>query len=185
MVDFVSKAIVFGWENIKEQDRRIFLFTENHGKISAKATSAQKSVSKLAAHLEPFNLVAVRLVSKKDFFDMGNFHLVDALLLDNASGLRSDVEQLKNALQVYDLINKSVPEEIPDNKLWEILENIRSQKVFYRLTDVLKFLGFDISFAACELCQSAKPEYFYPKNNFFICGHCKFVSGNKDLICII
>lgn len=185
MIECVSEAIVLGWENLKEQDRRVFLFTRDYGKISAKATSAQKSVSKLAAHLEPFNLITVRLVSKKDVFDAGGFHLTDALLIDSAGGLKSDAGQLKNALQVYDLINRSIPEGVPDGRLWEILEDVRGKKESYRLADALRLLGFDISYAVCELCQGVKPEYFFPKNNFFVCGHCKFASGSKDLISII
>lgn len=66
MATYQTNAIVLKRENIFEADRIYNLYTEDFGKIKTIAGSAQKINSKLAGHLEPFNLIWVELMSKKN-----------------------------------------------------------------------------------------------------------------------
>ena len=74
MLELVTEAIVLDKEDVGEQDSRVFLYTKDFGKIGAKATSLRKITSKLAAHLEPLNYATVRLVSRGNLLEDGNFH---------------------------------------------------------------------------------------------------------------
>lgn len=66
MATYQTNAIVLKRENIFEADRIYNLYTEDFGKIRTIAGSVRKINSKLAGHLEPFNLIWVELMSKKN-----------------------------------------------------------------------------------------------------------------------
>ncbi|MBI3046339.1 MAG: DNA repair protein RecO [Candidatus Harrisonbacteria bacterium] len=176
MFEIITEAIVLDKEDLGESDSRVFLYTKDLGKVAAKATSLRKITSKLAAHLEPFNWVTARLVSRSDFADSRNFQLAEALLIDNAGDLKSNPANLRQAIEAVNLIRKSIPESAPDENLWQVLQNIRSQKTIYSIQEILKILGLDLEFAGCELCRKPGPEYFYPRGNFFTCRTCRLAS---------
>jgi len=176
MFEVTTEAVVLDKEDLGESDSRIFLYTADFGKSTAKVTSARKITSKLAGHLEPLNYVLVRLISRSDFTDSRNFQLTDALLIDNAGDLKSNPANLRQAIEAVNLIRKSIPEGAPDENLWQVFQNICSQKITYSIQEILKILGLDLEFAGCELCRKSSPEYFYPKENFFICRLCNLSS---------
>ena len=177
MLEVIVEAIVLDKEDLGEQDSRVFLYTKNFGKISAKATSLRKITSKLSSHLEPLNYISARLISKGDFFDGKGFQLADALLIDSAKELKSDINFLRPALEAINLFKKSIPAGVPDLDLWKVLEDLRLKKTSLGLLSGLKMLGFDSKFASCELCGKTNPEFFYLKDNFFICRQCQFSSA--------
>jgi len=187
MIEVTTEAIVLEKEDSGEQDSRIFLFTKDFGKLSAKATSARKITSKLAGHLEPLNYVTARLVSRFDFLDSRSVQVIDALLIDNAGVLKSDPVNLRKAVEVLNLIRQSIPDGVPDKDLWQVLQDLRCQKFSYGFQEVLNLLGFDSAFASCELCQKSQPEYFYPRSQFFVCQFCSLNSqdNRKQLIKIV
>ena len=186
-VEITTEAIVLDKEDLGESDSRFFLYTKDFGKITAKATSVRKITSRLAGHLEPLNYASVRLVSRSDFADIRNFQLTDALLIDNARELKSDPANLRQAIGAINLIRKSIPNGAPDENLWQAFQNIRSQKTTYSIQEILKILGMDLEFAGCELCQKSNPEYFYPKENFFVCRTCNLSSKEtkENFICVL
>src|SRR3989344_3516678 len=125
LTEIITDAIVLDKEDFREQDGRIHLYTKNLGKVVAKTISSRKILSKLAAHLEPMNLVTARLVSRGDFYDGRGFQLVDALSRDPARIIKGDPQDLASAIRVYELISKSIPSGIPDGELWDFLQAIR------------------------------------------------------------
>lgn len=179
MIEIITEAIVLTKEVLGEYDSLVFLYTKESGKVAAKATSARKITSKLAPHLEPLSHIASRLVSRRDFDGRG-FQLADALLIAKARHCEGNAEKLKGALQVFDFINRAIPEGAPDLELWDFLYDIIIRDSACRIEDALKFLGFGQPFARCELCGKTQPEYFYLRNNSFICRHCVFVSQASE-----
>src|SRR3989344_5085285 len=90
MAVYQTNAIVLKRENIFEADRLYYLYTEDFGRVKAMAGSVRKMNAKLSGHLEPFNLIWVELMTKKN----GDFFITTALshksLLDmNAAPVRS------------------------------------------------------------------------------------------------
>lgn len=179
MIEIITEAIVLDKEDLGEQDSRVFLYTKELGKVIAKATSARRITSKLAAHLEPLNHAEVRLISKSDFLDGKGFQVADAVLTDNSGELKSNPELLSRASAVFSLIKKSIPEAVPEPELWNFLEAIRNCKAVPAVAEALALLGFNVQFSACELCDRFQPEYFFPVNNFFVCRGCKMNSKEK------
>lgn len=180
LTEIITDAIVLDKEDFREQDSRIHLYTKNLGRVVAKTVSSRKILSKLAAHLEPLNLITARLVSKGDAFYGHGFQLVDALSRDPAKIIKGDPQDLASAILVYGLISRSIPSGIPDGELWDFLQSIRSGTGRATLHQALHTLGFNAQFARCQLCDRTQPEYFAPGENFFICTACAFNSNQPD-----
>jgi len=177
MIEVITEAIVLDKEGLGEYDSRVFLYTKDLGRISAKATSARKIVSKLAPHIEPANYITARLVSKRDFFDGRGLQLVDALAIDRNANLKAGEDHLKEAIKILNFIKYAAPEGVPDSDLWNFLQAIVSQSVSAKIRDAVTFFGFDPKFASCQICGGNKPEHFYIKSSFFVCGHCLLLTN--------
>ncbi|MFH1759227.1 MAG: DNA repair protein RecO [Patescibacteria group bacterium] len=163
MLEYLTEAIVLEREDLREQDSRITFYTKELGRVSAKATSARKITSRLSSHLEPLNLINLRLVYKN------NFQIVDALTLNRFTNWR----QSGNLLQVLDLLDfvkNMTADGDSDYQLWALLKaTLYSPKIDYNL--ILKVLGFDHKFANCQIC-CGKPNYFTVDDLSFYCDDC-------------
>ncbi|MEK9186492.1 MAG: recombination protein O N-terminal domain-containing protein, partial [Patescibacteria group bacterium] len=153
------EAVVLDKEPAGEQDARVHFFTKELGKVSAKAVSVRKIISKLNSHLEPLNLVQIRLINKN------KFQVADAL---KASSLPAD------CLPVLRLIKEVFPEEQPDLALWGLVINNELTPAA-----VLKVAGFDSAHASCQLCQSRASLKFLVKNLDYFCSNCLSFGSNS------
>ncbi len=180
MFEVVTEAIVLDKEDFREHDQRIYLYTKALGKVIAKTTSSRKILSKLAAHVEPLNMVTVKLVSKGDGMDGRSLQLIDALSTDTAAALKKDPQQLAQAIRVCELIHRSIPVGVPDEDLWNFLQFLRSGNRNVTFHAALHVLGFNAQFARCQNCDRTQPEYFAPGENFFICTACTFNARTAD-----
>lgn len=162
MVEIMTRAIVLDKEDLAESDSRVFLYTENLGKIIAKATSARKILSKLSAHLEPGNLIDIRLVNKN------SFQIIDALKLDN-------LPKSSEMVRILHLVKELSPEGMADNSLWEFLLNspLNGEKA-------LGILGFDSAFALCDSCRAVHPQHFLLQELNYRCSSCFLKSGRPE-----
>lgn len=182
MLELAIKAIVLSKEDIGEQDSRVFLYVKNIGKVTAKITSSRKIISKLAAHTEPGNFIQGRIVSKETNIEDGGFQLADALLVDSGQKLKSNPKMLQSAIAILELITESIPNGIYDNELWNFLAAIQGAENPATMVAALKILGFDPTFSYCEICKRSQPEFFFAKENFFVCRACRLQSKeSKDM----
>lgn len=174
-IEATTEAIILDKEDLGEYDSRVFLYTKDLGRISAKTVSSRKITSKLASHVEPANYINARLVSKGDFFDGKGFQLVDALTIEGGVGLKSNLEQLKEVIKILDFVKQAAPEGVSDRDLWDFLRGVVGGSANAQVRDAISFLGFDPEFASCENCGRNNPEYFYVKNSIFVCAPCSFL----------
>lgn len=161
-------------EPLGEIDSRVYLYTRLFGKVAAKVKSARKITSKLAAHLEPLNLVDLRLISGRDY------QVVDAL----KKGRLIDVEFLR----VLNLIKQASAENQPDEEIWQILKNQLISPISPAVAGkmILKSLGFNPQYAACFNCQQMNPKIFSFIDAQYLCLSClmKYNYSNKDVFTI-
>jgi len=162
MQEYISEAIVLDKETNGDTDIRVALFTKKFGKLRPKAKSARKITSKLSAHLEPGNLIRVRLIEKN------GLQAVDALKI-----LRLDV----NPADLY-FLNKLLADAEPEPMLWHALlrETLNWNKI-------LKILGWDPSVSECSVCED-KSKVFMIRNQQFFCKTCASKITHKELILI-
>src|SRR3989344_3765896 len=140
MVEVTAEAIVLDKEDLGEYDSRVFLYTKELGKISAKAVSLRKITSKLAGQVEPLNQVAVRLISRDNFGARSNYNLIDALATE--AGWANQPEDLKRkALSVLNFVKNAVPDGNPDQELWDLLLEVVRAKTSLGSKELLNFFG--------------------------------------------
>lgn len=160
MKEFSTQAIVLDKEDLGEADARVFLYSPDYGKIVGKIKSSKKIISKLNAHLEPFNLVTARVIDRGP-------QIVDALL----------IEKLKPSWPLAKLLNfiKEISlEGQVDYHFWSLIKkSLVSGKINYQ--QLLASQGFDPQFAVCHNCQKDNPSLFYFNDHSFWCKSC--VSG--------
>ncbi len=157
MREFSAQAIVLDKEDYGEADGKVFLYGPEYGKIVAKVKSIKKPLSKLNSHLEPFNLVSVRIIDRGP-------QIVDALTIEKLTpswGLA----------KFLNFIKEITFEGQSDPQFWGMIKQaIVSGKIDYK-----KFLaaqGFDPKFALCQNCGEPKPTYFFFQSHDFWCGQC-------------
>lgn len=151
MIEYVTEAVVLDKEPVGETDVRVFLYTRHFGKVAAKAKSARKIISKLNSHLEPLNLVQVRLVEKN------GLQVADALRFG-----RLPEDQLRQLRLIHEL----TPEFEADAMLWSAILSRAGENV------LLKILGFDGQFAVCGRCGDNQGLVFLVSELNYFCGHC-------------
>lgn len=159
MKEYFVEAIVLDKEDLGEYDSRVFLYTKEFGRLAAKAKSSRKITSKLAAHLEPLNLIRARLICAKDF------QVVDALRMGRLD---------RTLMPVLHLVKEICMENQPDQLLWQLLEQqYRSQSSAPECAkEVLRISGFDPDWAACQSCKSRWPTCFLLDSAAYVCGRC-------------
>lgn len=157
MIEYSTKAFVLDSENVNEFDKLVYLYTEELGKVVARAKSARKITSKLAAYLEPLNFIRVRLIEKN------GFQIVDALNFDKITALPQN-------LAISRFIKEMTAEIQPDKKLWQFIRCLTRENFSYR--PLLKILGFDPDFASCQICNRRPAVYFYKNDQIFFCKQC-------------
>lgn len=155
MREYYTEAVVLDKEDLGDQDARVFLFTKNLGRITAKIKSAKKITSKLNGHLEPLNIISARLIENGDG---RGFQIVDAL----KEGAVSVV--FLNSLR---LIKDLSADGDPDLWLWGLVKNGNLEEKL-----VLAALGFDPEFARCANCERTSDLVFFVKDLDYFCKNC-------------
>jgi DNA repair protein RecO len=160
MLEYVTEAIVLDKTDLKEQDSKVFLFTKDFGRVTAKITSGRKITSKLAAHTEPLNLAMVRIVDKN------SPQLIDALASKKAVFN-------KTIFKIFSLVKEISPESQPEPDLWNLLLDLVNREAGEKdFNEVLKILGFDPRHAKCNNCLKGSPDFFSIRDLAFYCKNC-------------
>lgn len=156
MREVITDAFVLEKEPIGEFDTRLILFTRILGRVVATATSTRKITSKLAAHLEPFFLLQIRLVEGKGSGEHFRFRIADAMRHSPPFIIGSDSARLLSRLAL---------QGHPEPELWHTLLNSKD------IRELLRVLGFDPQEAFCERC-GASPPYFSLRESVYYCNSC-------------
>lgn len=151
MHEFVTRGVVLSMEPSGEFDARYSLFTEQFGRIRARAKSVRKPTSKLAGHLQPGNLVSARFVETK------GLQLVDAVKARVA---------LLDPLDLH-ILDRILPETVPEPAVWAMFA-----RQTFSWPAVLTTLGWDARHATCAVCHAPRPTVFHPTRQDFFCATC-------------
>jgi recombinational DNA repair protein (RecF pathway) len=164
MQEYVTRAVVLDKQTRGgHADARYAFFTERYGKIQARAVSSRKIVSKLAGHLEPGTLAAVRII------ETHGAQVVDALTAARTGISLPNLAALNNLLGEWE----------PDAELWRELSagaragsDVSSQN--FSWSRILAILGWDPTGAICASCNHAdRPaRHFQIARQEFLCTQC-------------
>lgn len=132
---FATKAIVLDRQPTGEVDSRVAFYSLSHGRLDLVARGTAKLGSKLAGHLEPFNLVELMVVRGR-----GVDYAAGAANLDTAWRLKSDGAKIMAGGYVLGHYKKLIKTGEADKTLflflWQFiawLDNIQATPLYYDL----------------------------------------------------
>ena len=167
MKEHLTEAIVLDIRPIKGNDRLVDLYSKSLGRLKVRVIAGRKLISKLSPHLDPLNIVTVRLIEKN------SLTLADVVTDNRLRHIRSSTLQLSRALKLLYLLRSLLFIKNPDLKLWYWLKHsLNNNRINYR--EVLKILGYDPLLAQCQICDSPRIDYFYITDQSFLCDRCHF-----------
>ena len=172
-----------------ESDRIFTIFTEDFGKLKLLAKGERKIKSKLRVGLELFYLSEIEFIQGK-----AHKTLTDAILIENFAGIRKDLNKLKIARQITEVLDALVKGEEPDQQIWQLLnetfdalndwevEKEKLEIIYYHFPwNFLAILGYQLDLYHCVFCQQKiQPGkiYFNPTEGGLVCQKC--VNGIKE-----
>lgn len=111
-----TEAIILKSADSNEVDRLLTVYSEKLGKINISAKGVKKLESKLRYSIEPISWVQMILVEGKIFLI-----LKDAFIIDQFLNIKKDLEKIKIAKKLADLIDEAIVGEEKDEGVWSLI----------------------------------------------------------------
>ncbi len=197
---FTTTAIVLQRQSFRERDSKVTLYSLNKGRLDLVARGTKKLNSKLAGHIEPFNLAKLMVVRGKQFDYIGS-----AVSEDCFGEIKSDWEKVRIVGKAIGDFNRLIKPGQADENLFILLKNFLTvlNKREAIKTDLDLFLHFFILKLLAQLgyqpelyqCVVGK-EKIEPGNNKFnvkkgglVCRNCaktsQYLTISDDCIKIL
>jgi len=142
-----TEAIILKSSDLNETGRNLIVYSEKLGKINVRAIGVKKVESKLRYSIEPISYVQFILVEGKN-----SLILKDAILIDQFLNIKKDLEKIKIARKLTDLIDEAIAGQEKDEDVWKlILETLKNIDVGRATSHIvmefekklIKLLGYD------------------------------------------
>ena len=193
MPSYKTEAIIINRLNLGESDRILTLFSPSKGKIRAIAKGSRRTKSKFSGHTELFTLCDF-IISTGKSLDI----ITDSDLVSNFLALNPDMESVKTAYFMAEVISKLLPDDQPNQEVYDLflwcLRNLgTSETNLIRLIFVsrmLKIFGIYPELGKCIKCEVKPSEevvYFSKMAGGIIDKSCSLhfedaIRVNKDVI---
>ncbi len=150
-----TEAIILKTADQNETGRFLTVYSEKLGKINIQAKGVKKVESKLRGHIESISYAQLILIEGKN-----SLILKDAFLLNQFLNIKKDLEKIKTAKKIADLIDEAMAGEEKDEEVWKLIlktfekldtENVEINKFQEQL---ISLLGYD-------------PEYMHAIENLY------------------
>ena len=196
-IHYRTQGFIFKKEDRGEADQLFGVYTRDFGKLEILGRGIRKISSKLRSGAEVFYLNEIEFIQ-------GKVHktLTDAIPIEKFTNLRKDLKRLAIAYQISETLDNLVKGQEPDEKIWQILNeifqtlntnNLKPKAYnliyYYFLWNLLSILGYQSELYYCALCQKkfgyslgrCEKLYFSPKEGGIICQNCfqKVKNGKK------
>jgi len=130
-----TKAIILNRQILQEVDSRVVAYSYDRGKLELVARGTAKISSKLAGHLEPFNLVDLMVITGR-----GTNYAGAADNLSVAVDIKSDWDKLSAGTYVLKLYERLIKPGVSDKKAFLLLAEfiywlnvIEASPLYYQL----------------------------------------------------
>lgn len=143
-----TEAIILKTADFNEVDRLLVIYSKKLGKVSVSAKGVKKLESKLRYSIEPISYVQMILVEGKNILI-----LKDAIIKDQFLKIKKDLEKIKIARELADLIDEAMIGEEKDEDVWKLilltLESLNKGEISLKsvISDfqkkLIKLLGYD------------------------------------------
>ncbi len=112
------KAIILNRRPVGESDSRITAYSHEKGKLELTARGTKKIKSKLAGHLEPFNLADIMVARGQKYDYVGT-----AVSEKCFSGVKNNLEKLTAAGQAVKIVDRLIKPGVADKGIFELLKD--------------------------------------------------------------
>jgi DNA repair protein RecO (recombination protein O) len=178
-----TKAIVLGKMDYGDTSSIVSLFTEGEGKINAIAKGVRSPKSKHGRIIDPINHLQVVFYKKES----KEIQLISgAEIVDHFPNVKTDLEKLKYAYAIIELVKNLLAEHEVNKKLFKgvvrILSKLNSSKELPQVSFgrfflfILKEVGYEIQIEKCALCGNENidtDDCYFNFEKGLICGKCK------------
>jgi DNA repair protein RecO (recombination protein O) len=164
------KAIILTRKSFREDDCLVTLYSQEKGRINLIARGAKKIKSKLAGHIELFNLINVMAIKGKHYDYAGS------AISENCFGnIKNDLEKVSAAGAVIKEILKIVKENEPQKNIFDLLKD------FLETLDHEKDLNFNHGLLVSLFALKFLTELGYQPELYHcvLCGNKITPAGNK------
>jgi DNA repair protein RecO (recombination protein O) len=177
------EAIILNRYAFRESDSRVILYSRERGKLELVARGTKKIKSKIAPHIEPFNLVEAMAVKGKSFDYLGS-----AISRSAFYNIKNDLSLLAVAGRIIKFLNQSVKEAEPDQQIFlltkEALKILNDKKLknekeelveLFYIYKLMVTLGYKPDLFNCLHCHkkiSDQKNYFDITRGGIICPNC-------------
>ncbi len=188
---YTTTAIILSRQPFRENDCRVVVYSRDRGKIDLVARGTKKISSKLAGHLEPFNLSDLMVARGRQYDYIGA-----AISRNCYYNIKADSEKTACAGQAANIFNKLIKPGERGERLFglllDFLETLNknqlsfiSYQLFYHFfaLNVLAELGYRPELYKCVICGNK----ILPNDNRFnlskgglVCAKCRKNSKNKQ-----
>lgn len=177
-----SKAFVLNKLDFGDSSKIVNFYSEEYGRVAGIIKGARSPKSKIGKVVDVLNLVEI-IFYKKDNRDIQVVSSAD--LISNYTNIKSDLEKLKYASAIIELILKFTVTNDPHKRLFngvsKILERLNSETtepillfvLFYKF--FLEEIGYGIEVQSCTECNirlTTSKEVNYNYELGFICSSC-------------
>lgn len=154
-----TKGVVIRQTKYSESDKILTIFTKEKGKIQAIAKGSRKPRSHLMGSTEIFCYSEFLMYTGKNLYNINQGQTIDSFY-----SLREDIYKLSYATFILELIDASVLEEEPNERLFELL--VKTLKILSDMDDnyrkllfafqikYISFIGFKPQMNSCVNCGS-------------------------------
>jgi DNA repair protein RecO (recombination protein O) len=178
-----TEAVVLSKINYGDTSSIVSLFTKDEGKISAIAKGARSPKSKYGRIIDPINYLLIVFYKK----DSREVQLIsDAEILDYFPAIKTDLEKLKYAYAIIELVKNLLAEHDVNKVLFtgivRILSKLNTSKEKPEVSFgrffifVLKQVGYEIQIEKCAFCGNENmhiEDLYFHFEKGLICSKCK------------
>jgi DNA repair protein RecO (recombination protein O) len=154
-------GIILKKEDWAEADQLFTVYTKDFGKLEILGKAIRKISSKLRSGAEIFYLSEIEFIQGKT-----HKTLTDAILIEKFENLKNNLNKLKVAYEISQVLDNLVSGQEPDKKIWQLLketfgrldkleiENWKLEIIYYYFFwNLLSLLGYQPIIKDCSLQQ--------------------------------
>lgn len=178
-----TKAIVLSQMPIKDQDKRIVLFSMDFGKMIVFANGARRGKSPLLAGTQPFVFGEFHVLEGRDSYTLKHVDIIETFY-----ALREDLDDLSYGLYLLEITQHVTSEMDPNEELLRLLyislmaikTHSQPMAVIRRIFEFrcLCQLGYSPDLSDCSTCHKEPDQYLLSSNGGLFCNQCHGVNAN-------
>lgn len=139
-----TEGIVLKELRYRDTSKILSIYTRKYGKVSVMARGAYKPRSRIIANTQPFSYNEYQLYKGKSFY-----YLNQGDILDSFYSIREKIERVAYGQYMLELMDKSIPEEQENEKLFmlllkglQVLSSLNKGFLKFIIAYELKFISF-------------------------------------------